>query len=567
MTMKRLFYPLVVLVGLPGPTPAYIDAPPTLGRLVQFDATEIAVVRVEKVSREKGVIVYKNVSELKGKYPAKQIRQHVSRRITDAPGPEDNPRPRGAHSILDWAEKGKEAIFFHDGNRKACAICVGEAWYFGWPGEDGWWAVNEFEERGLAWAYVGPVEKLREHVAAILADKEVVVTAARYDRGGGGSRELWDNQTAYRNLARDTKVRVWRIHASRSIVSLTDALAGRDFVVGVGTGDREAVPALVKRLKDREPSARARAAEDLGQVGPEGRDAVPSLTEALKDPDGRVRVSAAEALTEVGGEASVAAHALAGALAEKDVQVRRDAAVALWRMGPEAKAAVPALAKALKDEDRDVRRDVAATLWRVGHGAAAAVPSLCNALKDDDREVRCSAAGALGAIGSEAKAAVPALTEALGDKDPDTRQFAARALVRIGDLKARSAAAPVLREELRRVPDQRVRTELIVFLWTIGPEPASTFPTLKDGDAGDIISALQLWPKADKGTRENAVPTLVAALRGAKASAPRAQLAQVLGEIGPAAAEAIPVLVEATKDGDDSLRKQATEALKKIQKK
>ena len=35
---------------------------------------------------------------------------------------------------------------------------------------------------GLAWAYLGSVEKLRGHVTAILAGKEVVVTAARYDR-------------------------------------------------------------------------------------------------------------------------------------------------------------------------------------------------------------------------------------------------------------------------------------------------------------------------------------------------------------------------------------------------
>ena len=32
--MKRLLHSLVALLALPGPTPAYIDRPPTLGRLV-----------------------------------------------------------------------------------------------------------------------------------------------------------------------------------------------------------------------------------------------------------------------------------------------------------------------------------------------------------------------------------------------------------------------------------------------------------------------------------------------------------------------------------------------------
>ncbi len=231
---------------------------------------------------------------------------------------------------------------------------------------------------------------------------------------------------------------------------------------------------------------------------------------------------AAEALTDVGGEADVAAKALAGALADKDVKVRREAAVALWRMGSKAKVAVAALGKALEDEDGGVRRDAAATLWRVGPTASSAVPALVEALKDGDREVRLGAAGALGAIGLGAKAAVPALTEGLRDKDPDTRLFAARALVRVGDRKAWAPAAPVLREGLGRFSDQRVRTELIVFLWTIGREPDSTFPTLKGGDTGDIVAATQLLRKADEGTRAHAVPTLVAALRAARDSGHRA---------------------------------------------
>src|SRR5207248_1609024 len=116
--MKRLLGPLIALLALPAPAPAYIDRPPTLGRLVQYDAADIAVVRVEKVSKEKGVIVYKKVADLKGKLPTDQLRQVVGRRIADAPGPADNPRPRGAQSILDWAEPGKEAVAFHNGDNK-----------------------------------------------------------------------------------------------------------------------------------------------------------------------------------------------------------------------------------------------------------------------------------------------------------------------------------------------------------------------------------------------------------------------------------------------------------------
>jgi hypothetical protein len=201
-------------------------------------------------------------------------------------------------------------------------------------------------------------------------------------------------------------------------------------------------------------------------------------------------------------------------------------------------------------------------MWWIGPGAVAAVPALVEALKDRDREVRCSAAGALGAMGSAAQAAISALTEALGDEDPDARQFAARALVRAGDRKARATAAPVLREQFHKgVPDSRVRGELILLLWMIGPERESTFPGLQDGDAGDIVTTTQLLPKADEQTRRNAV----AALRGSKSNAHRADLARVLGGIAPAAGEAIPVLVDAVKDKDEGVRKEAAAALKKVQ--
>lgn len=124
-TVTRILLAAVALGALPALPLAYIDRPPTLGRLVQFDGVEIAVIRVEKVSKEKGTIVYKKVADLKGKYPTDRVRQVVGRRIADAPGPADNPRPSGASSVLDWAEPGKDAVAFHDGNAKVSALCVG----------------------------------------------------------------------------------------------------------------------------------------------------------------------------------------------------------------------------------------------------------------------------------------------------------------------------------------------------------------------------------------------------------------------------------------------------------
>jgi HEAT repeat protein len=557
----------IAVVSVPGPALAYIDNPLTLGRVVEYDASNIVVVQVEKVSQEKGVIIYKAVADLKGKSEQPVLRQRVNRLPREEARRQDGGGPRSP--ILSWAEPGRVAILFSNTAHKVTLTCVGTAWYTGFRRDDGWWDVNEFESRELAWAYLGSVETLRKHLSDILAGKEVVVTAARYDDHGGGSGELWVNRTARSNLGHDTKVRIWRIRASRKILSLRDALADRDhFVVGLGTGDQEAIPALVAALKSKEVSARRLAAEDLGQLGPEGRAAVPALTQALEDADGRVRVSAAEALWEIERKAGNAVPALVAALKDNDAGVRRAAVAALSGIGPDARAAVPSLAAALQDADRDVRRDAARALWRIGPEARSAAAALAAALRDADGNVRRSAAGALGTLGPEARAYLPALSDALKDKDIEVRHFAARALVQVGDRGAKRAAAPVLHELLRHGDrDPRVHAEIIVFLWRIGPEPESESWGL---DPGDLIAATLLLTgvygtEEDTETQKNAVPSLLAAFKTVPAPGHRAALARTLGAIGPAARAAIPALREGLKDQDENVRKAAAEALKKMQ--
>ena len=61
--MRRLLCAAAALVGLATPAWAYIDASPTLASLTKA-ATNIVVLRVEKVSREKRVIIYRKVADL-----------------------------------------------------------------------------------------------------------------------------------------------------------------------------------------------------------------------------------------------------------------------------------------------------------------------------------------------------------------------------------------------------------------------------------------------------------------------------------------------------------------------
>src|SRR5262249_10276428 len=56
---------------------AYIDSPPhTLGALCDR-STHIIVARIEKISLEKRGIIYRKVSDLKGKYPKERVRHFL----------------------------------------------------------------------------------------------------------------------------------------------------------------------------------------------------------------------------------------------------------------------------------------------------------------------------------------------------------------------------------------------------------------------------------------------------------------------------------------------------------
>jgi HEAT repeat protein len=69
-----------------------------------------------------------------------------------------------------------------------------------------------------------------------------------------------------------------------------------------GNATKEAVPALVAALDDKESDVKILAAHVLGQIGPAARDAAEALTKAAKDSDKGVSDTAAKALEKVQGK-------------------------------------------------------------------------------------------------------------------------------------------------------------------------------------------------------------------------------------------------------------------------
>jgi HEAT repeat protein len=124
------------------------------------------------------------------------------------------------------------------------------------------------------------------------------------------------------------------------------------------------VEVLKSSLKDEEVEVRICAAMFLRRLGrEEARDAVPGLVKALKDDDLIVRGHAAFALAAIGRPA---VPALVDALKNQDQNVRRLAIFALGKIGPEATAARSSLTLLLKDPDREIRFTSGNALKKIG---------------------------------------------------------------------------------------------------------------------------------------------------------------------------------------------------------
>jgi serine/threonine protein kinase/HEAT repeat protein/Tfp pilus assembly protein PilZ len=356
---------------------------------------------------------------------------------------------------------------------------------------------------------------------------------------------------------------------------------------------KERLKRFISELNHPNVRLRWRAAVGLWEMGPTAKDAVPALTKALEDKALPVAHAAAEALRtiteerepEAGwdslpstGTGPIDVSALIEALRHEDVSVREWAAVALGHLGPAAKDAVAALRAALKNSMSGIRDWAAAALGGIGPEAREAIPDLVGALKDESRFVRAAAAAALGAMGPSAKDVVPDLVGALRDENANVRWRAAAALGEIGP-EAR-AAIPAL---LSALEDRDVSTTDAVALAlekVIGkpepspqPRPEPPIPEAPGtADLGSLILSLTTdddqsvrWRAAaalgDMGpAAKEAIPALTGALED-KDNTVRCEAARALGRMDSAAKEAVPALAAALRDEDEVLRHHAAAAL------
>jgi hypothetical protein len=197
--------------------------------------------------------------------------------------------------------------------------------------------------------------------------------------------------------------------------------------------------------------------------------------------------------------------------------------------------------RALDSADTDARRRAIFAVGAIGASAGDAVPALARILADDaDPECRTTAALALSKMDPASRAAVPALAHALGDEEPGVRMNSALALFRL-----KTEARPAVPALTREFKDLRNQVTFGGFSLTI-----------------QEMMVLALG-RASAGSAE-AVPALTEGLTAADNDPLRRALAQALGDVGPEARPAAPLLRALLKQEDQDVRRAAEEALGKI---
>lgn len=337
-------------------------------------------------------------------------------------------------------------------------------------------------------------------------------------------------------------------------------------------GDKAAVaaPAIVKVLESGDPALGLAAAFALGRLKAAGSDE--ALTKAAASDDSFLAAVAAWALARIHPDDAMlvdqALTRLRKGIANPDADAREAAVTGLSSLSEGMPAAARAglaaeLVPLLADQERDVGRAAGAALIRLGADAAPAIRA-----KLSDPAVRLQLMEVIAALGASAKAAVPELVAAIGD--PETRGEAAVAVAAIGADAAEAvpALAALVADD---TAEPGIRYAACYALGRIGPAAVAAEPVVRSlaESKDELMATVAVWAALrikpdDASLFASAIPRLRRALRN-DSELVRLEAAVSLGDIGPAAAAAIPILeLVAEDDPVKQVRQAAAEALPKI---
>jgi HEAT repeat protein len=330
------------------------------------------------------------------------------------------------------------------------------------------------------------------------------------------------------------------------------------------------IPRLLKCFDWNDESIRLEATRTLGAIGTQAIDPVRAR---LNDPNPKVRFSAVETFVWIDPPAVSAAPDILARLSDDSADVRYKAAFVLGRLKVSTDDVIEGLTRALNDSDKDVSVTAAGALKDIGAPAAPKLYQMLDSIKEPARE---QILASLATLGKPPADALPTLADIAKSASPPSSQHAMKLLAQLG-----KPAVPTFQDLLKNhnPADRHALMEAIVQLGKdakpLLPQLQKHLTTVRFWDAEQVVLpvfkqcgadgasglvALLKSPYAQGGGGAAILTTIGEMKAEAKITVPvliemlqsrpglRTQILETLGDIGPAAREAIPAVRALTND-------------------
>jgi HEAT repeat protein len=237
--------------------------------------------------------------------------------------------------------------------------------------------------------------------------------------------------------------------------------------------------------------------------------------------------------------------------AETDEQ-RQQASSIICAFGPDAASAVPLMVEMLHDHSENYRGRVQQMLVAVGPAAKGAVPDLIKMLERNPPRAAREVCEVLGAIGPDAKPALPAIRKVLLEQTAGEKRME-HGIDPFPLHKIGPEAAPILAEAVIREPaDDLFTLNGLTAIAALGPAAKAVAPKLRPLLKSELRGVRMSAAAALGMIEQNAeVVTVLVKFIDDEESAIAA--VRRLGQIGPAAKDALPTLKSLVKSDEGNL--------------
>jgi HEAT repeat protein len=342
----------------------------------------------------------------------------------------------------------------------------------------------------------------------------------------------------------------------------------------LGDRKKDVVAALLPYLDNVEE--RKNALMIVGRMGPDAKDAVPNIVRFIKrstPADDRLALVAQYALRDIGANAATAVPDLIDSFPPfffgrfNNIQYRRDLPITLVAIAPKDPKVKSLLRKGLQDQEAGVRVHSAWKLWELGERAPELKEIWSKAQGDEDAVVRGRVGIITAWLARGSPELLPLALAALKDPERDVRRETMDMLV-----EGNFTQGEVMDAYVERLADSDwyVRTTACEGLGKMGGKAAKAIPqlknTLQDKEMFVRVRGAQALYALDPNMVRTAVEVLTEGLTHSSNNV-RSAAAKGLGQLGPAAHSALPALRRALHDDWRDVRKDAAEAIAKIEKK